>query len=191
MKIIEFGFNDSDNPSCARLGIGMDCSSTGIVDGKLIGFVCTGEENYLVTKAIKCFKNNGDLEGKIDVRRAVADIFKDGSGTLFLDQKHDINCQKLEKLLNVPSIKDKIENGVSLDDICRYANIYNEKTDFSYNCATNEDKIFATAIKHNEFNKKKYLIDNCRDSFSQLAYKNEMVKESDYNIFEGMNFMAK
>lgn len=170
MKSVHFGSENSSNPTGMHENIGVGEGNNIIVKGDFIGVINIGDNNYLVARTTMAF--NDDQVGKITVRRAIADIYPDGSGILYLDQLHSNDCKKLEELLNSNRAQTLLNEGKCVTDICDA-----HMPDRCFDMLTSEQylgqyaDIVATAIRHEVFEKKKADINGRKDTFSNLQRK--------------------
>lgn len=104
MKKINFGFNND-----ARL----NGSFEGIepYNGEFIDMIQCNDSNLLITRIVDSF--NG-LNGNIDVREVIQDMYAGGGYTSYSNQAKSSLCLKLEELLNMESFKGKLANGESV-----------------------------------------------------------------------------
>lgn len=167
MKKIEFGYANEMNPSGSWQGIG-------IKEGLLLpaaeyyGAVSYEDNSYIIAKVIEDeYKRYPELLGKFIVRPAIADLYKDGSGNIFLNQEETLVTKQLESHLNNPQISEKINN---FNDILNFTNGINRASN-AFTFLTMDDKIISTSITNEEFERKNNAIKNCHDSFSVLSEK--------------------
>ena len=162
-KIVSFGFDSSPNPTGQFEAPGLNEHKTiGPIRGEFLGFIGYNGENYLVSKVIETYDSEDQI-GKIDVRRALADIYPDGYGKLYLDSAHTLGCRTFERILNSERTKDKLDRGISLDKI-----VPDNSFPFAFNCVTQLDYFNAIGISHEAFERKKALINGNYKTFSQL-----------------------
>ena len=160
MKKIYFGHTNEKNPTGSWDKIGID-PNTPIMEGEYICTVKYENDSYLIAKA----------DNKIIVRPALADMYPDGSGNIFLNQQPSLISQFLEKHLNNNYIKIKTINDILA--ICN--NTYPADRIFTF--LTMEDDIITTSITPEEFELKNTAIKNCHLSFSDLQ---EQINEYNY-----------
>lgn len=172
---VHFGYDSSNHPTGGHEGMGcLGEKATGPINGDFIDFICLDSENYLITKITSAFPDSQHKVSKYDVRRALVDVFADGSAVLYLDGVQDYKCQQIETVLNMEKTKVMLEKGWTIREIC--------EAGFSpdgFN-ATKGEVILATSIKHDVFEKKKNLIANCRKSISEMQQELEELKEKLY-----------
>jgi hypothetical protein len=163
MKKVDFGFANESNPNGTFEGIGLAGEARGPVSAEFIDVVRLNNCDYLITRITETFKNSENEIGKIDVRRAFADLFPDGSAIMYLDQNHSADCFKLEELLNTENAKILLDKGISVKEICGGYN-----APLSFLGAINGNLIMATAIRHDVFEEKRALVSRCHHSFSEM-----------------------
>lgn len=164
MKKIEFGFSNDVDPKGSWEGIGIK-SGLLLTDAEYYGAIKYEGDSYIIAKVTKDEYNRFPhlLENFI-VRPAIADLYVDGSGTIFLDQKESLISQKLEIYLNTPQIKERISN---IDDILKICNGVH-KADKAFTFLTSEDNFITTSITHETFERKNEALKNCKGSFSEM-----------------------
>ncbi len=160
-KKVDFGYDNSLNPNGSFEGIGLTGKGIGPISGEFIGVINVNNNNYLVTKIINSYKD--ECNGKIDVRKSLADLYADGSGILYIDQRYSNDCQELEKILNSKPVKNALLKGINIKDV-----FPSDFVPFSFDCVTKSNNIIATAIKHEVFEGKRNLISNCHNSISSM-----------------------
>lgn len=168
MKEVHFGYDNSNRPSGSHEGLGLTGRASGPVTGELLGFICGRDGNYMAVKVNLAFGNKESDLGRVEVREALADIYPDASGILFVNQDKSRECQQLEDLLNSPKAQSLIERGISIQEICSGSMV-----PFSFECVSRGETVSATAIKPEVFEQKKQLIDRCHKSFSDMQAEKE------------------
>jgi hypothetical protein len=175
MKQVHFGFSNDLNPTGSFEGIGLGMTegskNVGPVNGEFLEFMNINNEDYLVSKAALVFGNDARFKDKYIVRRAIADLYSDGSGLVFLDQYFSPECQRLEEMLNVQRYKELLERGRLPHEICG-----GYKSSAAFDCLVKKDledvAFLATAIPHETFERKKTgLMMASNYSFSELGSK--------------------
>ncbi len=171
MKKIDFGFDTSKTPHGSFEGIGLGMQengkNVGPVGGDFIDVITIDGDDYLVTKVNMAFFNDPKYIGRIDVRRALVDMYPDGSGIVYLDQADSYKRQGLEAFLNQEQNKQRIDSGIPLREIvnnCAVKPIYRSVLNTGYETVSAS----ATAISHEVFEEKKELIDHCHYSVSEM-----------------------
>ena len=102
MKKIEFGYANEKEPKGSWEGIGIKQGML-LTEADLYGFVKVGNNSYVVAKVTKDEYNRyQELLDKFLVRPALADLYPDGSGIIFLDQEQSLEAYQLEEYLNSP-----------------------------------------------------------------------------------------
>lgn len=162
MKTIEFGYSNDTNPKGSWEGIGIK-EGLMLTEADYYGVVKYEDNSYLIAKVKKDeYGRYQHLFNNFIVRPAIADLYPDGSGVIFLDQSESYQSKQLEEYLN--SIKDKIN---SIDDIFNYCDgIVQANKAFTY--LTLDDRINSTSISHEEFEIKNNALKKCHMSFSEL-----------------------
>ena len=172
MTKIDFGFENSMNPKGMFEGIGISGETKGAIRGEFLGVFQMDDMNYLAARTTMAFKDEGI--GQIVVRRALADLYHDGSGNLFIDQLCGEDCKRLETLLNSNRAQEKLNKGARLIDICDGYLPSN-----SFDCLTNVGEyasIVAVAIKHEVFESKRTLLERSRLPMSEMQRKIEALE---------------
>lgn len=164
MKRIDFGFSNDFDPKGSWEGIGIKPGLL-LVNAEYYGAIKYETNSYIIAKVGKDeYGRFPHLEGKFIVRPAIADLYVDGSGIIFLDQEESIISQQLESHLNQPQIQEKI------NDIKGVLNNCNEvhRADMSFEFLTLGDRIVTTSITHDAFERKNSALKSCRGTFSQI-----------------------
>lgn len=150
MKKIEFGFANEKNPSGSWQGIGIN-SEVPLTEAEYYGALKFRGTSYVVAKVTEDkYGRWPNLVGRFIVRPAVADIYSDGSGVIFLEQEQSLNGNQLENFLNNPQFKEKIHN---LDDIVNFIKNGITKNNEPFDACAVSDVYLTTSIKHEEFEK--------------------------------------
>ena len=175
MKKIDLGFDNSIDPTGSWEGIGLN-PQLPLIQADYYGTVQRDDNSYIIIKVPED-ANEHLHKGDFIVRPAIADLYKDGSGIIFLDQEETIESQLLEKCLNSPEIKAMIKED---DIISRYCNGF-YPPDKSFIFLTMDNKFMATSIKHEVFERKNEALKSCHNSFSKLqeellTYENKHTK---------------
>lgn len=165
MKKIKFGYATEDNPHGAWEGIGI---KPGLLlnSAEYYGVVKYENNSYVIAKVIEDeYGRYPELVGNFIVRGAIADLYPDGSGTLFLDQEHTEVSSHLESHLNNPEVKKRIND---INDVVNSCNdvVYGDR---SFILLSLFEEVLATSISHEVFEMKNDAIKNCHQSFSELA----------------------
>lgn len=172
MQKIDFGYENSMNPKGIFEGIGISSGSKGAVSGEFLGVFQRDGMNYLVARTTMAFKGEGI--GQIVVRRALADLYHDGYGNLFIDQLCSEDCKKFETLLNSNYAQNQLNKGTELRDIC--GGCLPSK---SFECVTKKSEyvsIIAVAIRHEVFEEKRSLLGRSRLPMSEMQRKIEALE---------------
>ena len=146
MKTVDYGFNLSEKPVGSFEGIGINEKTEGPVTAEFLGIIRHNDgEDYLIGRTIMAFKDDPNYIGKITARRATAEIYPDGTGTIFLDINENDTTRKLEKEYN-----SKNTTSESLSSVINHR----------YDSVTAGEEIYATSIRTEEFEKKKMVNDS-------------------------------
>ena len=150
MKKIEFGFANEKKPTGSWQGTGIN-EQLAVTDAEYYGAVKFDGNSYIIAKVTEDrYGHWPNLVGKFIVRPAVANVYDDGSGIMFLDQEQSLRGRQIENFLNNPQFKDKIRN---LDDIVNFIKNGISKNNEPFDACTIMDSYVATSIKHEEFEK--------------------------------------
>ena len=160
MKKIEFGSDSSVNPNGSWESIGLE---NGVLSGELVGFFNYDGVDYVVTNVGETFTKSEFEKDHMMVNSVLADLYKDGSGNIFVDQLQSEDCKKLETLLNSESAKSLMDRGVSVVDICN-GHVVSQALE----TLANRPTITALGIRHEVFEKKSEYLKNCNKSFSTM-----------------------
>ena len=164
MKKIEFGHNNDLDPKGSWKAIGINPGLL-LHEAEYYGAIKYEENSYIVAKVTKDeYGNFPHLVGKFIVRPAIADMFPDGSGNIFLDQEETLVSQQIQARLNDPLIRDRITNIHGVINNCN--GVY--PADRAFKFLTLDDNFHTTSITHEAFERKNEAIKNCKKSFSQL-----------------------
>lgn len=166
MKKIEFGYSNDDNPKGSWEGIGI-CNGEMLLDGSYYGVIGINGDNYIVSKITDLEMNSNvpQYSNNFVVRKAMCDVYKDGSAVLYLDQDKSSFTTNIEQYLN--RIKDKI---FDIDDVIKYCKDFGiHRGNKLFSLLDDEPRIISTSIKHDVFEERNDAVKNCRLSFSELA----------------------
>lgn len=176
MRKIEFGYSNDSNPKGSWEGIGIKPGLL-LPDADYYGAIKYEDNSYIVAKVVKDEYNRfPELLGKFIVRPAVADLYADGSGILYLDQEQTLISHQLENHLNNPYLQGKIKD---INDVLSHCNGV-RIGDKSFAILTLEDRFLATSIVHSEFTKKNEAIKSCRKSFSEYQLENQLSERNSF-----------
>lgn len=165
MKKIEFGFSNDYDPKGSWEGIGIKPGLL-LTDAEYYGAIKYEDNSYIVAKVVEDeYGRFPHLLGNFIVRPAIADMYVDGSGTIFLDQEETMVTKQLESRLNSSQVKDRIND---IDDVLN--NCYGvHMADKSFRMITmDSDTVITTSITHEAFEMKNTYLKGCRASFSKL-----------------------
>ena len=173
MKKIEFGYANDYKPSGSWQGLGIK-EGLLLADAEYYGVVNCGRDSFIVAKVIEDkYGRYPQLLGNFIVRPAIADMYPDGSGYLFLDQEQSAIGQQIEKYLN--AVKSHIN---SYEDILKSCDFVQRGNRF-FDLITDSDKVVATSIRHEVFEEKNNALKNCRTTFSNsLISQNNLTNDS-------------
>lgn len=147
-----------------------------LTDAQYYGVVNYGRDSFLVAKVIDDeYGRYPGLVGNFIVRPALADMYPDGSGIMYLDQEQSEFGQRIEMYLN--RIKERIS---SFDDILKYCDFVQRGNRF-FDLVTDADCIIATSIRHETFETKNEALKNCRQSFSDLLRQYELANGNKFS----------
>lgn len=150
MKKVDYGYNMSDEPLAMFEGIGISNVPEGAVEGEYLGVIEREGEDYLISRTTMAFKDDPNYIGKITARRALAEVHSDGSGVIFIDVDENEKTRDIEMALNSRDVqKGDFERIVSRGFDSLIAN----------------DEIYAIAIKHEVFERKKMLTESSKSDF--------------------------
>lgn len=169
MQKIEFGFANEQNPKGTWEGIGIKQGLL-LTEADFYGTVKVESNSYVIAKVTKDEYNHyPELLDKFLVRPALADLYPDGSGIIFLDQEQSLEAYQLEEYLNSPQVKDKI---TCIDDVINLSSGV-VPADKSFAILTDQDRVVTTSITHEAFGIKNTALKNCHLSFSELQMRYE------------------
>ena len=164
MKKIEFGFSNDLNPTGSFQGIGIRPGLM-LLEADYYGAISYEDENYVVAKVTEdAYNRYPDLLNNFIVRRALCDLYAYGSCVLYLDQNESETTKRLETILNDSRIKEYINSPEVLFKISNGIN----KAPNSFMLAELGEKVIATSILTQEFDKKNDAIKSCRNPISEL-----------------------
>ena len=164
MKKIEFGYANEQNPKGSWQGTGIKPGLL-LTEADYYGAIKYEDNSYIVAKVVKDeYGHYPDLVDKFIVRPAIADMYVDGSGIIFLDQEQSLEGQQIENYLNDVLVKDKISNVNDIVSLCNGIHI----ADRSFTFLTLNDTVITTSILHEVFESRNTALKNCRQSFSEL-----------------------
>lgn len=173
MKKIEFGYANDYKPGGSWQGLGIK-EGLLLADAEYYGVVNYGRDSFIVAKVIEDkYGRYPQLLGNFIVRPAIADMYPDGSGILFLDQEQSSIGEQIEKYLNIA--KSHIN---SYEDILKSCDFVQRGNRF-FDLITDSDRIVATSIRHDVFEEKNNALKNCHATFSNsLISQNNLVNDS-------------
>lgn len=164
MKKIEFGHSNDYDPKGSWEGIGIKPGLL-LTDADYYGAIKYEDNSYIVAKVTEDeYERYPELLGKFIVRPAIADMYSDGSGIIFLDQEETIVSKELEDRINEPITRDRI---TSINDVRNFCS-GTYMADMSFKFLTLGDKFITTSITHEAFERKNSALKSCRSSFSEL-----------------------
>lgn len=178
MKKIEFGYANEKEPKGSWEGIGIKQGML-LTEADLYGFVKVGNNSYVVAKVTKDEYNRyQELLDKFLVRPALADLYPDGSGIIFLDQEQSLEAYQLEEYLNSPQVKDRIS---SIEDVISLSNGV-VPADKAFKLLTAQERVVTTSINHDAFERKNSALKKCHLSFSELQMRYEQQLSESENV---------
>ena len=164
MKKIEFYFNNQPDALGPVDGWGIKPGLL-LPDAEYYGAIKYEDNSYIVAKVTKDeYGRFPHLMGKFIVRPAIADLYVDGSGNLFLDQEESLTTQQLEARLNEPQISERVFDINGVLNNCNGVHM----ADMAFKFLTLGDTFIATSITHEAFERKNSALKSCRGSFSQI-----------------------
>ena len=164
MKRIDFGFSNDFDPKGSWEGIGIKPGLL-LTNAEYYGAIKYETNSYIVAKVGKDeYGRFPHLVDKFIVRPAIADLYVDGSGIIFLDQEESIISSQLESRLNEPQIREKVSDINGVLNNCNGVHM----ADISFKFLTLGDRIVTTSITHEAFERKNSALKNCRDTFSEM-----------------------
>ena len=170
MKKIQFGYSNDMNPKGSCEGIGLK-ENLPLFEADYYGTIKYENVSYLIAKVTN--NTNPEFNNKFIVRPAIADLYPDGSGTIFLDQEQAYIAKNIEEVLNKPEIKEKIKNQKDILNLLSGA----FPPDRSFTFLTMDDSFVTTSIIHEAFERKHEALLTCHNSFSELQ---EQLNEYNY-----------
>ncbi len=171
MGKIEFGYDNGMTPTGAWEGLGLKPGSN-LYDASYYGAVRVGEEQFIVTKITEDKYNRyPELLDNFMVIPAIADMYKDGSGNIYLNQEQSLNAKQIEETLNKLKEEANLNN---IDDITNYLEGLSpaDRTfDMLIGEKSDQEKYTATAVLPEVFENMQTAFENCNLSFSELSRK--------------------
>ena len=172
MQKINFMYSNSNTPTGSGEGLGLK-KGLMLTEADYYGAMEFDNNDYILVKATEDEYNHyPELLNKFLVLPALVDIYKDGSGTLYVSQEQDAVCKQIQKYIAVLSDKKRIENVndiVTVYSGVHYGNkLFDLLTDekYTYGCDIN-----AVAILPSVFDEMNETIKNNHESFYDLASK--------------------
>ena len=169
MQRMEFGYSNDKNPTGSWEGIGLKHGLM-LTEADYFGAVKMDGDQFVVVKVTEDEYNRyPELLGKFMVIPAIADLYPDGSGNIFLSQEGNDVSEQLQTYLNRSAYKDTF---TSVDDFIGAISGLSRADrsfDFLTNPNYNEGNIVVTSILPAAFEKKKNAINHCQGSFSSLS----------------------
>lgn len=164
MKRIDFGFSNDFDPKGSWEGIGIKPGLL-LTDAEYYGAIKYETNSYIVAKVVKDeYGRFPHLVDKFIVRPAIADLYVDGSGIIFLDQEESIISHQLESRLNEPQIRERVSDINGVLNNCNGVHM----ADMSFKFLTLGDRIVTTSITHEAFERKNSALKSCKGTFSQI-----------------------
>lgn len=148
MSKIKYRYDISDAPVPTGQGNGIAEEIGCPIEADFLGIIKHNGEDYLVSRTIKTLGDNDSI-GKVTVRRATAEIYPDGTGSIFLDINENEITKTMEEGLSTTFVN---ENSLT--------NIINHRYDGVINdMLQKENELLATSIRTDVFNEKKKVND--------------------------------
>ncbi len=180
MKKLHFGYDNSSHPfgGVIQEGLGLTKNGKliGPIYGELVDVINVYDENYIIYKVVEAFDHDENYIGKYEVRRALVDMFANGSGILFVDKRKDYNSEKLEKIINFDSFLNRLANGEDFINILEVVKSNSYAFDGALNMKAPEECARVCAIDHEVFEHKKALLKRCLSSITDMQEKLERKK---------------
>ena len=155
MKKVEFGYSNNSESLENWQGYGLKEGSK-ITEANYFGAVKYENDSYVVAKTF--------YDENFIIRPAIADLYKDGSGIILLDQEKSMLSEKMEKYLNELDYKGDIKN---INEVMGQFNGLT-KADRSFDFLTMGETIMMVSIPHEHFERKNEILKETTESFSQL-----------------------
>ena len=175
MKILHFGYDRSSHPygtfEQEGLGLKENGKLVGPTYGELIDVINLYNENYIIYKVINAFNNDERYIGKYEVRRAIADLYANGTGVLYIDKKKDYNSEKLETIINYDDFQNRLANGEDFIKILDVLPSDNYAFDGVLKMKDENECINVCTIDHDVFEYKNSLLKKCLSSMSDMQEK--------------------
>ena len=166
MKKIEFGYSNDAAPTGSHEGMGIKPGLL-LCNADYYGAIEFEGNYYIIAKVVEDeFQHYQQLLGNFIVRKALCDLYPDGSCILMLDQNEDIVTQQLENYLNDERVKQYINTADDIFKVCN-SNVHRAPASFML-AEYNRDTILSTSITSEAFEIKNEAIKNCHSSFSSL-----------------------
>ena len=166
MKKIDFGYSNDLNPTGSHEGMGIKPGLL-LCDADYYGAIEFDGNYYIVAKVVEDeYQYFPQLLDNFIVRKALCDLYPDGSCSLMLDQNEDTITQQLEKYLNSEEIKQFINTPDDIFKVCN-SNVHRAPVSFML-AELNTDRVLSTSITSEAFEIKNEAIKHCHDSFSSL-----------------------
>lgn len=168
IKKIEFGYTNDYERTGSWEGMGIK-EGLLLTDAEYYGAINYGKDSFIVAKVVEDeYRRYPQLVGDFIVRPAIADIYPDGSGFLYLDQEQSRIGEEIERYLN--NIRDRISD---YDDILRYCDFV-QRGNRLFNLIDDSGKVTAISIRHDIFEIKNTALKNCHQTFSDLQRQAEL-----------------
>lgn len=181
MKILHFGYDRSSHPYGTfdeeGLGLKENGKLVGPTHGELICVIKLYNDNYIVYKVIKAFNNDERYIGKYEVRRAIADLYSNGTGVLYIDKKKDYNSERLEAIINFDDFQNRLAAGEDFIKILDILPSNNYAFDGVLKMKDENECINVSTIDHDVFEYKNNLLKACLSSMSDMQEKIETLSK--------------
>lgn len=183
MKKVNFGYSNDAKPSGSWEGVGLSPYSS-LVVADYCGAFKSGNDHYVVVKVAEDeVYAQPEFLGKYFVLPAVADLYCDGSGSIFVSQDSTAVSRHMEEILNESENKDRFTNIRNIIDEMRwYMDAYRCDRAFEIITDYEYDYIKMLGITKKAFDRKNTAYKNCRSSITELsAMVNDMFYDDTYN----------
>lgn len=167
MKKIKFGYTNDSYPTGSHESMWIN-PDLPLCDADYYGAVKYENDSYIVAKVTDDkYGRYPHLLGNFIVRPAIADMYVDGSGNIFLDKEESEISKQMEQHLNNPEIRDRISDINDVKNYCRGTYM----ADKSFQFLALNDVVYTCSIRHEIFERKNEALKRCQNSFSQLQEK--------------------
>lgn len=166
MKKIEFGFSNDLNPTGSWQGMGIS-DTVRIPRADYYGAFSFEDNNYILAKIVEDnnFTIDPELLGKYIVKKALCDLFADGSSIMMINQEDDNVCSQLNDIVNRENTVQYLDKTGDITSLPFYSPA---PISFKINEMMSYDHVTVTAITPQAFEEKNEAIKTCHSSISEL-----------------------